>query len=164
MLTALFRSLLDPLVIMCTIPFGMIGVVAGHALFGYNIQFLSVIGMLALAGIIVNDSLILIDFANKLRQQGEEQVSAAIQAGKVRARPIILTTITTFLGVSPLIFLSSGQTRFLAPMAVSLGFGLVFATFVILLTLPCFYLIADDARTRFLNKYRGRLQQVLNQV
>ncbi len=155
MLTALFRSLLDPLTIMFTIPFGMIGVVAGHALFGYNIQFLSVIGMLALAGIIVNDSLILVEFANKLRRRGEERFAAVTAAGKARARPIILTTITTFLGLSPLIFFSSGQTRFLAPMAVSLGFGLAFATLVILMALPCFYLIMDDLRRRLLDGCRG---------
>ena len=164
MLTALFRSLIDPFVVMFTIPFGMIGVVVGHAAFDYNMQFLSIVGMLALSGIVVNDSLILIDFAKKLRAKGEARIAAVIQAGKVRARPIILTTITTFLGVSPLIFFSSGQTRFLAPMAVSLGFGLVFATFVILLTLPCFYLIADDLRQRFLAKYQGQLTKALNQV
>ncbi len=164
MLTALFRSLLDPFVVMFSIPFGLIGVVIGHGLFGYNIQFLSVIGMLALSGIIVNDSLILVDFARKLRAEGEERVSAIVAAGKVRARPILLTTITTFLGVSPLIFFASGQTRFLAPMAVSLGFGLVFATAVILLTLPCFYLIADDVRELFLRRYRRRLARVFNPV
>lgn len=163
-LILLFRSLLDPLVILFTIPFGMIGVIVGHALLGYHIQFLSLIGALALTGIVVNDSLILVDFANKLRQQGEERFGAAIQAGKIRARPILLTTITTFLGLSPMIFLASGQTRFLAPMAVSLGFGLIFATFIILLALPCFYLIADDMRTYFRNKYLQRLPQVLNKV
>ena len=164
MLTALFRSLLDPLVIMLTIPFGLIGVVAGHALFGYHLQFLSIVGVLALSGIVVNDSLILIDFAKKLRRQGQERVAAVTQAGMVRARPIALTTITTFLGVSPLIFFSSGQTRFLAPMAVSLGFGLVFATFVILLTLPCLYLIADDLRLRLLERRPGRLANALNRL
>ena len=82
----------------------------------------------------------------------------------VRARPIALTTITTFLGVSPLIFFSSGQTQFLAPMAVSLGFGLVFATFVILLTLPCLYLIADDLRQRLLERRPGLLANALNRL
>ena len=164
MLVMLFRSLLDPLVILFTIPFGIIGVVAGHALFGYHIQFLSVIGMLALSGIIVNDSLILVDFANKIRRQGEERFSAAIQAGQIRARPILLTTITTFLGLSPVIFFASGHTQALAPLAVSLGFGLIFATFIILLALPCFYLIVDDMRTGFRTKYWPRLPQILNKV
>ncbi|MEX2523985.1 MAG: efflux RND transporter permease subunit [Gammaproteobacteria bacterium] len=154
MLTALFKSLLDPLVVMFAIPFGLIGVVFGHALFGYNLQFLSMVGVLALSGIIVNDSLILIDFINNRRNAGIERLDAVYEACKVRARPILLTTITTFLGVSPLIFFSTGQTKFLAPMAVSLGFGLVFATALILLALPCFYLIADDMRIRVLNRLR----------
>jgi len=148
MLTALFKSLIDPLVVMIAIPFGFIGVVIGHAMFGYNIQFLSAVGMLALSGIIVNDSLIMVDFIKRLRSEGKDRITAVVEAGKVRARPIILTTITTFLGVSPLIFFATGQTAFLSPMAVSLGFGLVFATTLILLTLPCFYLIADDIRSR----------------
>ena len=149
MLTALFKSLLDPLVVMFTIPFGFIGIVIGHAVFEYNLQFISAIGMLALSGIIVNDSLILVDFIKRLRHEGHDRITAVVEAGKVRARPILLTTITTFLGVSPLIFFATGQTAFLSPMAVSLGFGLVFATVLILLTLPCFYLIADDVRIRF---------------
>lgn len=150
MLTALFKSLVDPLVVMFAIPFGFIGVVVGHALFGYNLQFLSAVGMLALSGIVVNDSLILVDFIKRLRRQGRERIAAVVEAGKVRARPILLTTITTFLGVSPLIFFATGQTAFLSPMAVSLGFGLVFATVLILLTLPCLYLIADDIRSHFM--------------
>jgi len=147
MLTALFKSLIDPLVVMIAIPFGIIGVVFGHALFDYNLQFLSVVGMLALSGIIVNDSLILVDFIKRMRAQGMDRIDAVVEAGRVRARPILLTTITTFLGVSPLIFFATGQTAFLSPMAVSLGFGLMFATALILLTLPCFYLVADDIRT-----------------
>ena len=144
MLTFLFKSLLDPLVVMFAIPFGLIGVIIGHAIFSYNLQFLSVIGTLALSGIIVNDSLILVDFIKRMRTEGADRFAAVIAAGRVRARPILLTTITTFLGISPLIFFATGQTAFLSPMAVSLGFGLIFATILILLTLPCFYLIADD--------------------
>jgi len=154
MLTALFRSLLDPLVVMFAIPFGLIGVIFGHALFGYNLQFLSMVGVLALSGIIVNDSLILIDFINNRRKTDIERLDAVYQACKVRARPILLTTVTTFLGVSPLIFFSTGQTKFLAPMAVSLGFGLVFATALILLALPCFYLIMDDMRNHVMNRFK----------
>lgn len=149
MLTALFKSLLDPLVVMFAIPFGCIGIVIGHAIFEYNLQFISAVGMLALSGIIVNDSLILVDFIKRLRREGHDRITAVVEAGKVRARPILLTTITTFLGVSPLIFFATGQTAFLSPMAVSLGFGLVFATVLILLALPCFYLVADDVRIRF---------------
>ncbi len=145
-LAALFRSLLDPFVIMLAIPFGFIGVIIGHEIFSYNISFLSMVGFVALAGIVVNDSLILIDFAKKQRARGVERCEALIEAGRVRIRPILLTSITTFLGISPLIFFASGQTAFLSPMAVSLGFGLLFATVLILVSLPCFYLIADDLR------------------
>jgi multidrug efflux pump subunit AcrB len=145
-LAALFRSLLDPLVVMFAIPFGAIGVIFGHVLFGYNLQFLSVIGFLALTGIVVNDSLILVNFARRMRNEGMNRVDALVEAGRVRIRPILLTSITTFLGISPLIFFATGQTAFLSPMAVSLGFGLLFATAIILVSIPCFYLIADDLR------------------
>jgi multidrug efflux pump subunit AcrB len=159
-LAALFKSLLDPLVVMFSIPFGIIGVVSGHFLFDYHLQFLSVVGFLALSGIIVNDSLILIDFAKKRRADGMGRVESLVEAGRVRARPILLTTITTFLGISPLIFFASGQTAFLSPMAVSLGFGLLFATVLILLTLPCFYLIADDLREWSLHRWHGLQRMV----
>ena len=155
-LASLFKSLLDPFVVMLAIPFGMIGVIFGHMLFNYHLQFLSMVGFLALTGIIVNDSLILVDFIKRLRAKGMERMQAVVESGRVRIRPILLTTITTFLGISPLIFFSTGQTRFLAPMAVSLGFGLVFATALILIVVPCFYLIADDIRTFTHKKLRTR--------
>jgi len=154
-LASLFKSLLDPLVVMFAIPFGFIGVVVGHMLFGYHLQFLSLIGFLALTGIVVNDSLILVDFTKRLRAQGWDRVDALVEAGRVRVRPILLTTATTFLGISPLIFFATGQTAFLSPMAVSLGFGLLFATVLILVVVPCFYLIADDLRQRVSGGMRG---------
>ena len=147
-LITLFRSFLEPLVVLSAIPFGIIGVIVGHLLFGFNLQFVSMVGFVALSGIIVNDSLILVNFVSKRRAHGDDRVTAVIEAGRKRARPIILTTVTTFLGVSPLIFFVTGQTAFLSPMAISLGFGLVFATGLILLVLPCFYLVADDLRSR----------------
>jgi multidrug efflux pump subunit AcrB len=146
-LSALFKSLLDPLVVMFAIPFGLIGVVFGHVLFGHHLQFLSLVGLLALSGIVVNDSLILVDFAKRMRKEGMDRIDAMVEAGRVRIRPILLTSITTFLGISPLIFFATGQTAFLSPMAISLGFGLLFATVLILVALPCFYLIADDLRS-----------------
>jgi len=156
-LAALFRSLLDPLVVMFAIPFGAIGVIFGHVLFDYNLQFLSVIGFLALTGIVVNDSLILVNFAKSMREAGMDRIDALVEAGRVRIRPILLTTITTFLGISPLIFFATGQTAFLSPMAVSLGFGLLFATCIILVSIPCFYLIADDLRTYTCSRVRAWL-------
>jgi multidrug efflux pump subunit AcrB len=157
-LAALFKSLLDPFVIMLSIPFAIVGVIIGHMLFGYNLQFLSVIGFLALTGIVVNDSLILVDFAKKRLAEGVSCYDAMIDAGRVRIRPILLTTVTTFLGISPLIFFASGQTAFLSPMAVSLGFGLIFATILILIVVPCFYMVADDMR----NALKARLSAYLN--
>lgn len=157
-LAALFKSLLDPFVIMLSIPFAIVGVIIGHMLFGYNLQFLSVIGFLALTGIVVNDSLILVDFAKKRLAEGVSCYDAMVDAGRVRIRPILLTTVTTFLGISPLIFFASGQTAFLSPMAVSLGFGLIFATILILIVVPCFYMVADDMR----NALKARLSAYLN--
>ena len=154
-LAALFKSLLDPLVVMFAIPFGVIGVIAGHLLLDYHLQFLSLVGFLALAGIVVNDSLILVDFARRLRAEGRDRYTAMVEAGRVRARPILLTSITTFLGISPLIFFATGQTAFLAPMAVSLGFGLLFATVLILVGIPCFYLVADDLRNLVRSRRAG---------
>ena len=151
-LAALFKSILDPFVIMLAIPFAIVGVIIGHMIFGYNLQFLSMIGFLALTGIVVNDSLILVDFAKKRRAQGNTCFDAVVDAGRVRIRPILLTTVTTFLGISPLIFFASGQTAFLSPMAVSLGFGLVFATVLILIVVPCFYMVMDDLRN-FINRH-----------
>ncbi len=145
-LAALFKSLLDPFVIMLAMPFAIVGVIIGHMIFDYNLQFLSMIGFLALTGIVVNDSLILVDFAKKQRMRGMDCFEAVMDAGRVRIRPILLTTITTFLGISPLIFFASGQTAFLSPMAVSLGFGLVFSTVLILVVVPCFYMVLDDLR------------------
>ena len=139
---------------MVSIPFGFIGVVFGHVVTGHHLQFLSVLGFLALSGIVVNDSLILIDFAKKLRKEGWNRFDAVVEAGRVRVRPILLTSVTTFLGVSPLIFFATGQAAFLSPMAISLGFGLLFATVLILVVLPCFYLIADDMRCWFSQKFR----------
>ncbi len=155
-LAALFKSLLEPLVVMFAIPFGIIGIIFGHTLMGLHLQFLSLIGFLALSGIIVNDSLILVDFSNKLRASGWDRIEAMVEACRVRIRPILLTSITTFLGISPMIFFSTGQTAFLAPMAVSLGFGLLFATVLILVAVPCFTLIADDLRN-VLRSATGRL-------
>ena len=153
-LSALFKSLLDPLVVMFAIPFGIIGVILGHMLHGHNMQFLSLIGFLALSGIVVNDSLILVDFAKRMRAEGMERIDAMVEAGRVRCRPILLTSITTFLGISPLIFFATGQTAFLSPMAVSLGYGLLFATVLILVALPCFYLVADDLRQWFYQRIK----------
>ena len=148
-----FRSYSEPLIVMILIPLTLIGILNGHLLLDYPFTLPSMLGFIALAGIVVNDSLILIDFAKKRRAQGLECFEAVMDAGRVRIRPILLTTITTFLGISPLIFFASGQTAFLSPMAVSLGFGLVFATVLILVVVPCFYMVLDDLRTATFKRF-----------
>ena len=153
-LVALFRTLIDPMLIIMTLPFGVIGIVFGHAVFGHHLQFLSITGALALCGIIVNDSLILMVAARRNQAEGMDLPEALELAARQRARPIYLTTVTTFLGVSPMIFFATGQTAFLAPMAISLGFGLVFATVMILVNLPAMCLIAADARNLALRLLR----------
>ena len=131
-----FRSYLQPLVVMSAIPFGMIGAVWGHALMGIDLAMLSMFGVVALSGVVVNDSLVLLAFYNQLRQQGVDCDEALIEAGKQRFRPIILTSLTTFFALLPMILERSVQAQFLIPMAVSLGFGILFSTAIILVGVP----------------------------
>ncbi len=142
----LFGSYLQPLLVMSIIPFSLIGVVLGHMALGYNLTFLSLIGMVALAGIVVNDSLILVEFYNSRRRDGRSPYNALLDAGRDRLRPILLTTITTVLGLMPLILEQSFQAKFLIPMGISIAMGLLSATFLILLTLPCLILVLQDLK------------------
>jgi len=129
--------------VMGAIPFGVVGAVIGHILLGYDLSLVSLMGVIALSGVVLNDSLIMIDYANKKR--GDQSVFDAIRdAGLRRFRPIMLTTLTTFGGLSPIIFETSDQATQLIPMAISLGFGIVFATSIILVIVPCLYLILED--------------------
>jgi multidrug efflux pump subunit AcrB len=144
-----FRSYLQPLIIMSAIPFGLVGAVLGHLIMGLNLTLLSVMGMIALSGVVVNDSLILIDLINRLRADGKPVGEAIRDAGMRRFRPIMLTTATTFLGLSPMIFETSMQAKFLIPMAVSLGYGIVFATAITLILVPSLYRILEDAKALF---------------
>jgi len=139
-----FRSYVQPLIVMLAIPFGVIGAILGHLLMGYNLSLISMMGIVALSGVVVNDSLVLIDYANRLRLGGETTHGAVVNAGVRRFRPIILTTLTTFGGLAPMIFETSRQARFLIPMALSLGFGILFATLITLLLVPCLYLLIED--------------------
>lgn len=143
-LGTLFKSMTQPFVIMLAIPLAGIGVVIGHLLMQRGLSFMSLIGLLALAGVVVNDSLILIDLVNRRRQAGDSITDAIHLAGTQRFRPIVLTSVTTMLGLSPLTFFASGQARFLQPMAISVFFGLAFATVLILIVVPCAYGILDD--------------------
>ncbi|MDJ0763867.1 MAG: efflux RND transporter permease subunit [Myxococcota bacterium] len=139
-----FRSYSQPLIVMVAIPFGIVGAVIGHAVMGYNLSLQSMMGMVALSGVVVNDSLILIDFANKKRKAGTPLGQAIREAGQRRFRPILLTTLTTFGGLSPMIFETSRQARFMIPMALSLGYGILFATAITLVLVPSLYMIIED--------------------
>jgi multidrug efflux pump subunit AcrB len=144
-----FKSYTQPLIVMIAIPFGMIGAVLGHLFMGYNLSLMSMMGIVALSGVVVNDSLILIDYANRRRAaEGESPLTAIHSAGLRRFRPIILTTLTTFGGLAPMIFETSRQARFMIPMALSLGFGILFSTVVTLVLVPCLYMIIEDSKAR----------------
>ncbi|HEY5674645.1 MAG TPA: efflux RND transporter permease subunit [Malonomonas sp.] len=144
-----FRSYTQPLLIMVAIPFGMIGAVLGHIIMGYNLSLLSLFGLVALSGVVVNDSLLLIDQSNRNRRAGMSLHESIIAAGTRRFRPILLTSLTTFFGLFPMILETSVQAQFLIPMAISLGFGILFGTGIILLLIPALYLILEDVRRLF---------------
>lgn len=144
-----FRSYSQPLLIMMVIPFGAAGAFIGHLLLGYSLSIMSVMGIVALAGVVVNDSLILVDYANRQRQTlGLSAYDAIRDAGVRRFRPILLTTLTTFGGLAPMVFETSRQAQFITPMAVALGFGILFTTFVCLLVLPSLYVMLDSLLQR----------------
>jgi multidrug efflux pump subunit AcrB len=158
MLAIPFNSFIQPLIIMVVIPFGIVGAVIGHLIMGYSLSLMSMFGVVALSGVVINDSLVLIDFANRQRRQGVDRHDAIHISGINRFRPILLTTLTTFGGLTPMIFETSRQARFLIPMAISLGFGILFATLITLLLVPCLYLIIDDLvqMWRFFRSARAR--------
>ncbi|VTR66596.1 Acriflavin resistance protein [Desulfosarcina cetonica] len=149
MLAVPFNSFIQPIIIMVSIPFGIVGAVVGHMIMGYSLSVMSMFGVVALSGVVINDSLVLIDFANRQRMLGESAGDAIHHAGIHRFRPILLTTLTTFGGLAPMIFETSRQARFLIPMALSLGFGILFATVITLILVPSFYLVVEDLRRLF---------------
>ncbi len=139
-----FRSFTQPLIVMSAIPFGMIGAVLGHLIMGHNLSLMSLFGIVGLAGVVVNDSLVLIDATNRIRSQGADAHNAITRAGALRFRAIILTSLTTFAGLTPMLLERSIQAQFLIPMAISLGFGVLFGTGITLLLVPSLYMILDD--------------------
>ena len=142
-----FKSMTQPFFVLIALPFGIVGALLGHMVMGLTPSYLSIFGMLALAGVVVNDSLVLVDFVNQRKAAGMSLRDAAFEAGGKRFRPIILTSLTTFVGLLPLMMESSLQAQFLIPMAVSLGFGVVFATVITLFLIPCTLLVAQDLGT-----------------
>jgi multidrug efflux pump subunit AcrB len=145
-LGGLFRSALQPLLIMLVIPFGAVGVLVGHLVLGQPVGLLTLIGITALTGIVVNDSLVLVDFINQGRRRGAGRWRSILKAGKVRLRPVLLTSITTIAGFGNLALKTTGQAAFLAPMAISVVWGIAFATVLTLVLIPALVVIADDAK------------------
>jgi multidrug efflux pump subunit AcrB len=139
-------SYVHPLIVMTAIPFGIVGAIWAHVLFGLDLSFMSMFGVIALVGVVVNDSLVLVDYIRRRREAGESIEVAVRSAGAARFRPILLTSLTTFAGLTPLLLERSLQAQFLIPMAVSLGFGVLFSTLISLLLVPSSYLILEDLR------------------
>ena len=141
-----FKSYVQPLIVMSAIPFGLVGAAVGHILLGYDLSILSMCGLIALSGVVVNDSLIMIDYINKNRHRHSNIEDAVREGACRRFRPIVLTSLTTFFGLTPLILERSLQAQFLIPMAVSLGFGILGATLITLLLIPAMYMVVEDLR------------------
>ena len=148
------KSYSQPLIIMSVIPFGIVGAIVGHLVLGMAVSVLSICGIIALSGVVVNDSLIMVDFVNRARKEGMSLMDAAISAGTQRFRAIILTSLTTFMGLMPIVFERSLQAQVVIPMAISLAFGILFATVITLLLGPALYLILNDLK----NVFKGRKQ------
>lgn len=156
-----FKSFTQPLIVMSVIPFGFVGAVIGHLIYGYNLSLMSVFGLVALAGVVVNGALVLIDMINTLRDQGVPIREAVLQAGVRRFRPILLTMLTTFFGLLPLMSNQSVQAQFLIPMAISLAFGEMATTFIVLIVIPALYLILEDVHDVL--RLKGRHYQQIHE-
>lgn len=153
-----FKSYFQPAIIMSAIPFGIVGAIIGHIMLGYPLSLMSLFGLVALSGVVVNDSLVMVDFANrKRREEGFSSFEAITSAGVQRFRPIMLTTLTTFGGLAPMIFETSRQARFMIPMAVSLGFGILFATLITLALVPSLYMVLEDIMALFQDKKHNNM-------
>lgn len=155
-----FRSYSQPLIVMSAIPFGLVGAVWGHVLMGMDLSILSGFGIVALAGVVVNDSLVMVDFVNRARASGLPLAQAIRQAGVARFRPIILTSLTTFAGLTPLLLEKSLQAQFLIPMGISLAFGVLFATLITLILVPSIYYILEDIKTALTRSLRRIREQI----
>jgi multidrug efflux pump subunit AcrB len=146
LLATQFRSYIQPVVVMIALPFGMVGAVLGHLVMGLPLTLLSLFGVVALSGIVVNDSIILLDFINRALRKGTPLIQAVEESGKARFRAVILTSLTTIAGLLPLLLERSFQAQFLIPMAVSIAFGLMVATVLTLLFVPTLYLIMAEVK------------------
>jgi multidrug efflux pump subunit AcrB len=159
------KSLFEPLLVLLALPFGFVGAVIGHLLLGHSVGLMSFMGFLACSGVVVNDNLVLLDRIANLRREGEPVLKAVIQAGLDRFRPIVLTSLTTFFGLLPILFEQSTQAAFLIPMAIALAFGVLFASPITLIFVPCAYLLGHLGAARARNTMRalrGRLDGLFN--
>ncbi len=147
------KSYAQPIIVMSVIPFGFIGAMVGHWIMGMNLSIMSMLGLLALIGIIVNDSLVLVDYINKMRAKGQSIYEAVLTAGAARFRPVMLTSLTTFIGLMPLLFEKATQAQFLIPMAVSLGFGIIFATLITLVMVPVNYILLHETKAIYKDSF-----------
>jgi multidrug efflux pump subunit AcrB len=154
LLALAFGSFSQPFIVLTAIPFGMVGAVLGHWWLGLDLTLLSTVGILAMAGVVVNDSMIMVDFVNRARARGATVYEAVMEAGPRRFRPILLTSLTTFAGLTPLLLETSVQAQFLIPMAVSLSFGVMFSTFVTLVLVPSAYMVLEDLLGLFRRVFR----------
>jgi len=150
-----FKSYVQPLIVMTAVPFGIVGAVWGHAITGHELSIMSMLGVVALTGVVVNDSLVLVNYINNHRGDGKDLLKAVRLAGQVRFRPILLTSLTTAAGITPLILEKSVQAQFLVPMAVALAFGVLFATVISLVLVPVLYVIIEDIQWVFAWGGRG---------
>ena len=157
------RSYLQPLIIMGVIPFGIIGAVFGHIVTDLSFSMMSFFGVIALSGVVVNDSLIMVDFINSAIDRGERLIDAVVDSGCQRFRAILLTSLTTFFGLLPMLMEDSLQAQFVIPMAVSLGFGIIFATVITLILIPCLYIVLEDVKVLFGSKSARELEPALSE-
>jgi len=151
-LASSFKSIVQPFIIMLAIPFGLIGVIIAFLVHGMPLSFMAILGIVGLNGIVVNDSIVLVDFINKLRREGMNRRESIIKAGQMRLRPVLLTTITTVGGLSTVAYGIGGKDPFLVPMALSICWGISFATILTLIVIPCIYSIVDDMALRIAKK------------
>ena len=156
-----FKSYIQPIIVMSVIPFGAIGAIIGHWIMGMDLTIMSLLGLMALIGVVVNDSLVLVDFINAKVRTGIRACDAVLIAAQSRFRPVMLTSLTTFIGLMPLLFEKATQAQFLIPMAVSLGFGIIFATFITLILVPVNYLLVEDMK-RFTSNGKQKLIKQLS--
>ena len=153
------KSYTQPLIVMSVIPFSLTGAIWGHFWLDMDISMMSTFGLIAAAGVVINDSLVMTDYVNQVREKGMSIKQAVVEAGCARFRAITLTSITTFAGVLPIMFETSLQARFVIPMAVALGFAVLFATVLTLILVPCLYLMLEDIKNifRIVKRFFGRL-------